>query len=112
VDANEYQRLASRTLKKDQGQREQLIMGCLGLAGETGEFIDGVKKELFHGMLIDGILQRDELGDILWYIAALADAYGFELNHIMERNIAKLKKRYPEGFSSEASIARVDVKSN
>ena len=50
-----------------------------------------------------------ELGDICWYLAEAATAIGVDLESIMAANIEKLRKRYPEGFSTEDSINRVDV---
>ena len=51
-----------------------------------------------------------ELGDILYYLSIMAHELGYTLQDIAEMNIAKLAKRYPDGFSREASQARVDVK--
>ena len=48
----------------------------------------------------------DELGDILWYIAVYADALGVPLSEVAERNLAKVARRYPNGFSTEASVHR------
>ena len=48
----------------------------------------------------------DELGDVLWYVAEAASACGLELGHIAHQNVAKLRSRYPEGFSEERSINR------
>ena len=49
---------------------------------------------------------KKELGDICWYIAETATALDLSLEDIMAANIEKLRKRYPEGFSSKASIHR------
>jgi len=48
----------------------------------------------------------EELGDILWYIAALATTLKLDLGEIAQQNIKKLKKRYPEGYSDERSRER------
>ena len=47
-----------------------------------------------------------ELGDVAWYLAETAFALDVELEEVLMRNIEKLKKRYPEGFSTEKSINR------
>jgi NTP pyrophosphatase (non-canonical NTP hydrolase) len=102
---NEYQELAQRT-DGTTTTTDKLTNGCFGLAGESGEFIDMVKKHFFHGHTLDGAKCQKELGDCLWYIAQLCSALGLTLEEVMIANIEKLKKRYPEGFSSEASINR------
>lgn len=80
----------------------------LGLNGEAGEIADHVKKAVFHGHTLDHVALAKELGDILWYVAQAATASGFGLDEIAAMNIEKLRKRYPEGFSSEASINRAE----
>ena len=51
---------------------------------------------------------KDELGDVLWYLAEAATAAGLNLEDIASHNVDKLIKRYPEGFSEEHSINRLD----
>lgn len=98
-----YQRLAERTI----GDSRPEIL-ALGLTGEAGEVADHLKKVLGHGHPMDVDDLEGELGDVLWYIAALASYHDIPLSRIAERNICKLEARYPDGFSTEASIARKD----
>jgi NTP pyrophosphatase (non-canonical NTP hydrolase) len=98
---NRYQVEALRTI----GASDKVILG-LGVAGEAGEVADLIKKEVGHGHLSDPEKISSELGDVLWYVAALANAYGFSLSEIATKNIDKLKARYPEGFSTERSVNR------
>ena len=79
---------------------------ALGLTGESGEFADSVKKHLFQGHPIDVMNLAEEIGDVLWYCALAASALPFTLDEIAQRNIEKLKKRYPKGFEAERSINR------
>ncbi|MBQ2862402.1 MAG: nucleoside triphosphate pyrophosphohydrolase family protein, partial [Oscillospiraceae bacterium] len=65
-----------------------------------------VKKHLFHGHELDREALIKELGDVAWYLAEASEALDVSLDEVFERNIEKLKKRYPEGFSSERSINR------
>ena len=51
-------------------------------------------------------LLKKELGDGLWYIAQACDAAGLTLAEVMEANLEKLAKRFPNGFSNDASINR------
>ena len=106
MQINEYQQLAMRTSNKVLTQYEHLLNGALGLAGEGGEVADQLKKNRFQGHPLDVEHIAKELGDICWYIAETATAIGYDLEHIMQMNIDKLKARYPEGFDSERSLHR------
>lgn len=103
---NRYQVEALRTAASYPDVLQRRTILALGLAGESGEFIDLIKKELGHGHPADVAKVAIELGDILWYVANMADAYGLSLSDIATMNVIKLKARYPEGFSTEASINR------
>lgn len=103
---NEYQTAAMRTSSKEILPIEHLMNGALGLAGESGEVADIVKKMAFQGHKLDVDHLAKELGDICWYLAETATAIGYDLEEIMQMNIDKLKKRYPDGFSAERSQNR------
>ena len=105
----EYQNQSSRTLNKNRSMAEQLSNYCMGLSGESGEVVDELKKVLFHGhdLNIDEI--EKELGDVLWYVAAIATTLGIELNQIAHKNVEKLKGRYPDGFFEKDSIDRKEL---
>lgn len=103
---NEYQELAMRTLNPELDKKDVLINGVMGLCGESGEAIDLVKKHLAQGHELDTEHLAKELGDIAWYLAETATAIGYSLEDIMQMNIEKLKKRYPEGFDKEKSLNR------
>ena len=81
---------------------------ALGIAGEAGEVADLVKKELGHGHPRNSEKMAKELGDVLWYVAALAEEYGYSLSAVATMNIEKLKARYPQGFTVDGSINRVE----
>lgn len=112
--ADTYQRLAARTLI-DAPDAEytpaeiMLIWNALGLAGEAGEVADTIKKAVFHrhGVNRDELIK--ELGDVLWYVAALCSKLDVSMSDVMDRNIAKLRQRYPDGYTSADSMARKDV---
>ena len=103
---NEYQRLAMKTLNPELSQKDMLINGVMGLCGESGEAIDIVKKHLHQGHELDKKKLAAELGDIAWYLAETAYALDIPLEDIFRGNIDKLKRRYPEGFTTERSINR------
>ena len=103
---NEYQALAMTTLNPELSKKDVLINGVMGLCGESGEAIDIVKKHLHQGHPLDKEKLAKELGDIAWYLAESAWALDIPLEDILQGNIDKLKKRFPEGFSTERSIQR------
>ena len=105
---NEYQQLALRTVNPELDKKDVLINGVMGLCGESGEAIDIVKKWLAQGHELDKEKLAKELGDIAWYLAETAAAIDMNLEDVFQANIEKLKRRYPEGFSSEKSVNRVE----
>ena len=106
MTVNDYQRQAMRTLNPALGKKDVLINSVMGLCGEAGEAIDIVKKHLAQGHALDREGLIKELGDVAWYLAETATALGIDLDAVLERNIDKLQKRYPEGFSAEKSQHR------
>lgn len=107
ISADDYQRAALRTAQVDSMSVDELLLnGVMGLCGEAGEVIDLVKKTRFQGHGMDYDALKKELGDVAWYLAIASYAAGFKLSAIMERNIEKLKERYPEGFDKSRSIHR------
>ena len=105
---NEYQALAMKTLNPSLSEKDVIINGVMGLCGESGEAIDIVKKWLAQGHELDREHLIRELGDIAWYIAELAYILGVPLEEVLEKNIDKLKSRYPEGFRTADSVNRKD----
>ena len=71
----------------------------LGLAGEAGEVADKVKK-IYRDDRTDARFLAEiakEIGDVMWYCAALANDLGFDLQQVAEMNIYKLKSRKAAG---------------
>lgn len=110
--ANDYQQQAARTLIDAPDEYTDweimLVWNALGLAGEAGEVADLIKKTVFHRHDLDRDALIKELGDVLWYVAALCTKLGIPMSEVMERNVAKLKARYPTGWDNERSINRVE----
>lgn len=111
MTGNAYQRHAMRTndemstarleLSIDKNSKYDMggiVMATMGLSGEVGELNDMIKKWIFHKSDMDITHAKKELGDILWYVACMAESFGWSLDEIMKMNIDKLKARYPDGF--------------
>ena len=105
MDFDTYQNEAIRTASNE---GDKVAIFALGLCGEAGEVADLIKKHKGHGHDLDKSKVTKELGDVLWYIATLADRLGISLDVIAQTNVAKLRARYPAGFSVEASKAKRD----
>ena len=113
MDAKQYQIEAARTLIDEPGFEitgdQMMALWCaIGLAGESGEVIDHLKKGILHRHGLDDAKLKEEIGDVCWYIAGLCSVFGFDLGEIMQANIDKLIRRYPDGFNSSDSQRRVD----
>ena len=113
MKANEYQSLAARTLLDHPGvvltpEQSMFVWNAIGLAGEAGEVADYAKKVVFHGHTLEKQKIKKELGDVIWYICAVCRDMGFTLEDVMIANIEKLRERYPEGFTTDASKNRDD----
>lgn len=99
MNFDEYQTAAIRTLKKVQGAEDgQLSILGLGLAEETGEAISLLHKYLARNKPLDLTKLEAELGDVLWYVTAIAELCGLSMDHVAKRNVEKLLQRYPDGF--------------
>ena len=101
-----YQEKSKRTMNTALETKDQLNNYVFGLVGEVGEVVDLLKKFFFHGHEVDSNRLKSELGDILWYVSAVASLFNINLQEIAQGNVEKLERRYPEGFSSEASKGR------
>jgi len=113
MNVNDYINESARTMAPNiyhESVNVETLHGIIGISGEAGELIDAAKKALFYGHDLDKKNIKEELGDILWYIAAVIRSEGWTFEEIMEENIDKLKKRYPEQFTSELAKERLDKK--
>lgn len=118
MDSKNYIQDAIKTESDDFsaiGQRLQekgnirLLHGAIGLTTEAGEFIDALKKSIFYGKELDRVNLAEELGDMFWYMAIVADELGVNFESVMTKNIEKLKARYGDKFS-EVKAEKRDLK--
>ena len=89
----------------------RLLTAVIGMQSETGEFAEIVKKCIFQGKDLDDAskyhLMR-ELGDIIWYWSQGVMSLGYSPSQVIEENIKKLEKRYPDGFEVFRSENRAE----
>lgn len=109
MDLNEYQRTASLTDRAGKNGSADDVVPMLGLAGEVGELVNEFKKLLRDG---DSHIRfaermREELGDVLWYVATAASRFGLSLEDIAVANIAKTQGRWLTGDASRPSAPHV-----
>lgn len=105
---SEYQEFTRTT--RIYNPKDAIVYPMLGLAGETGECSELVKKMLRDD---DGIMTEErkekflgEIGDVLYYVAALADDVGFDLGDIVDFNVSKLTSRKERGVLSGSGSNR------
>jgi NTP pyrophosphatase (non-canonical NTP hydrolase) len=102
----EYEQLAARTLNPSLTREQRLLDAAAGLTEESGEVLGIVRKHVFMGHPLDVARATIELGDALWCLTTVAGTLGVSLEEVAAANIAKLRKRYPDGYSIERSLQR------
>ena len=89
------------------GDKVRELHAVMGLMTELGELADPLKRHVFYGTpapLRTNV--KEELGDLLWYIAVMCDVHGLTIEEVMRANINKLVARYPEKFDGERAVNR------
>lgn len=88
------------------GNCAELLHAGMGGCTEDGEFLDALKKHIFYGAPLDKVNLLEELGDKMWYIALAIHKLDGNLEEVMQRNINKLKARFPNKFTQEDALNR------
>ncbi|MGD9735951.1 MAG: nucleoside triphosphate pyrophosphohydrolase family protein [Solirubrobacterales bacterium] len=98
MEFNEFQREANRTDQRPGHDEGALLFPVIGLSSEVGSLVRHVKKRLrdgdAHELFSDEM--AEELGDVLWYVANLAEKLDLELEEVAERNLRKIRGRWPQ----------------
>ena len=110
----EYIKKALRTCHKDgeydfrgvHGVTPGIEHAVLGMASEAGELVDAIKKAKIYGHTLDRINLVEEAGDCFWYLALLCHELNVSFEEVWEKNISKLKVRYPGKWSKARAIQR------
>ena len=112
MESKDYVALVDRLWAiEDTANLPRLLTAVIGMQSETGEFAEIVKKCVFQGKELDNSTKfhlKRELGDIIWYWSQGVMSLGFTPSEIIEENINKLEKRYPNGFETIRSEHRAE----
>jgi len=107
---DEYQKRALTTAVNDYEPLMEKTIWAMGIAGEAGEVVEKWKKIVAYknGKITDEDLKElsKELGDVVWYIAVMADSLGLSLDDILQQNLAKLASRKERGVQRGAGDNR------
>ena len=88
------------TLDGEGSNIHRLLTAAVGISAEGGEFMEIVKKMVFQGKPWNDDNREHliiELGDVMWYVMQACMALDVSLDEVVEKNVNKLKKRYPGG---------------
>lgn len=96
----EYQAICKETAKKFDIPEKEILTWGLGIAGEAGDVASCIKKTFAHDNdQRAGI--RENIGDSMWYMAMICNFFEWDMQEVLNENIQKLRKRYPNGFAIE-----------
>ena len=105
-ESTSFLALSDRLVELDEkgANIERLLTAAVGISAEGGEFTEIVKKMIFQGKPYDQSNKEHliiELGDVMWYVAQACMALEVSMDDVIETNVKKLAKRYPEGTFDE-----------
>ena len=80
-------------------QMSDMMHGAIGLAGESGELLDAVKRHVYYGKDLDMVNSLEECGDAVFYLTLFLRGMSLTLQDAIDSNVRKLNKRYPHGFN-------------
>lgn len=95
VTFNDYQEFV-KTMKV-YPEKYAIVYPTLGISGEAGEVAEKVKKYLRGDKELDKLELLKEAGDVLWYLASLADDLGYSFQEMVNQNVKKLSSRKERG---------------
>ena len=104
----EHRLLVSSLFRKNSVGSQGVIHGALGVSKEAGELLDCAYRHWNYGQPLNRENAIEECGDIEFYLHAFRNAAGITRDETLEGNIAKLRKRYPEGYTDFHAQTRLD----
>jgi len=112
MDFNDYQNQSYVAIQEHENNKEEVMHWAIGLGEEAGEALSVIKHRYYGGSYdIEDLVS--ELGDVLWYIAALCTANGIKLEDVAKYNIERIHHRYPAlEFDDARSKSRHELDCN
>ena len=105
MDIEQYKKDSERTLI-DKGHELNLLHAAMGIGTEAGEILDAFKRKLFYGKPLDVVNVKEEIGDVMWYVAILLRELDLDFEEILQLNIDKLRARFPDKFTEDKALNR------
>lgn len=104
---DQYQQKSYYAIQEHESHKEAMSHWAIGLTEEAGEVNGGIKHKYYNHEYVTDMKMAEELGDVLWYIAALCTELGISLEAVAQLNVAKNQHKYPEGtFDKDRSANR------
>ena len=103
---NDYVKWTENTCAKLDSSLMDNIHMILGLCTEVAELQDIIKKHIAYKKDIDWVNAKEELGDLMFYVASFCRINNFDLEEILETNVEKLESRYPDKFTEHHALNR------
>lgn len=103
-----YSLFVANRAKKMGSILSDLLHAGIGVSGEAGELLDSLKKSWVYGSPVDFKNLVEEAGDCLFYLQMLCNTLEVPMLAVIQQNMDKLMRRYPEGYSDAAALARMD----
>lgn len=103
------QALKTETEDYEEGRKAldmRILHAVMGLSTEAGELLGIVKRYTFYNSAMLAEEMKEEIGDLMWYLALLLDATGLDLQEIMDANIEKLRIRHGDKFRQDNDTNR------
>jgi NTP pyrophosphatase (non-canonical NTP hydrolase) len=106
MELDSYQQLAIRTRQRPTDDVQPVVISLLGLAGEVGELLSEYKKSIRDGAAHKLHRERvaEELGDLLWYLANVAEQFGLKLSQVAGHNLRKIDERWGSGRNPSVEL--------
>ncbi len=105
MNIQDYLPASERTLI-DKGHDMNLLHAAMGISTEAGELMDAFKRKIFYGKALDVVNVKEEIGDLMWYVAILLRELDLDFEDVLQTNIDKLRARFPEKFTEHHALNR------
>ncbi len=109
MQISEYQRLTDRAIPEHENKKDAVLHWCIGLSEECGEVLSVVKHHYYGGEELNKEDLVKEIGDVMWYLAALCRETGIDMDAASQLNAEKLMHRFPDDFDNERSARRHEL---